>query len=124
MAKESLIEMGLTEEQAVKVMDGLNGDFVPKPRFNEVNADMKNTRAVVAERDKQLEALLQIYNKQRETKDTDKSAVQPGEYIVKGGREGVRGCSRARCIRTQYSTADPADKVRQYQQAVSNNNRT
>ena len=57
MTKESLIEMGLTEEQAAKVMDGLNGDFVPKSRFNEVNADLKNTRAVVAERDKQLEAL-------------------------------------------------------------------
>ena len=57
MTKESLIEMGLTEEQAAKVMDGLNGDFVPKSRFNEINADLKNTRAVVAERDKQLEAL-------------------------------------------------------------------
>ncbi len=57
MTKESLIEMGLTEEQAAKVMDGLNGDFVPKSRFNEINADLKNTRAIVAERDKQLEAL-------------------------------------------------------------------
>ena len=57
MTKESLIEMGLTEEQAGKVMDGLNGDFVPKSRFNEINTDLKNAKAVVAERDKQLEAL-------------------------------------------------------------------
>ena len=65
MTKESLIEIGLTEEQAAKVMDGLNGDFVPKSRFNEINADLKNTRAVVAERDKQLEAL------KKATGDTD-----------------------------------------------------
>ena len=37
MTKEKLLEWGLTEEQATKVMEGLNGSFVTKARFNEVN---------------------------------------------------------------------------------------
>ena len=35
MTKEKLLEWGLTEEQATKVMEGLNGSFVTKARFNE-----------------------------------------------------------------------------------------
>ena len=37
MKKEDLIAMGLTEEQAKKVMDSLDGSFVTKARFNEIN---------------------------------------------------------------------------------------
>ena len=36
MNKEDLIAMGLTEEQAKKVMDSLDGNFVTKARFNEI----------------------------------------------------------------------------------------
>ena len=39
MTKEKLLEWGLTEEQATKVMEGLNGSFVTKARFNEVNTE-------------------------------------------------------------------------------------
>ena len=41
MTKEKLMEWGLTEEQANKVMEGLNGSFVTKSRFNEVNEENK-----------------------------------------------------------------------------------
>lgn len=57
MTRETLAEMGLTEEQAEKVMAGLDGDFVPKSRFNEVNAELNAAKATVKERDKQLEGL-------------------------------------------------------------------
>ena len=57
MTKESLMAMGLTEEQATKVMEGLNGSFVPKARFNEVNAELKTAKATITERDGQLDAL-------------------------------------------------------------------
>lgn len=39
MNKEDLIAMGLTEEQAKKVMDSLDGNFVTKVRFNEINEE-------------------------------------------------------------------------------------
>lgn len=57
MKKEDLIAMGLTEEQAKKVMDSLDGDFVTKARFNEVNEENKRLKQDVSDRDKQLETL-------------------------------------------------------------------
>lgn len=57
MKKEDLIAMGLTEDQAKKVMDSLDGNFVTKTRFNEVNEENKTLKQSVADRDKQLEDL-------------------------------------------------------------------
>ena len=57
MTKEKLMEWGLTEEQATKVMEGLNGSFVTKTRFNEVNEELKTAKATITERDGQLNAL-------------------------------------------------------------------
>ncbi len=57
MTKETLMEWGLTEEQAEKVMGGLDGAFVTKARFNELNEENKALKAQVKERDGQMEAL-------------------------------------------------------------------
>lgn len=57
MKKEDLIAMGLTEEQAKKVLESLDGNFVTKTRFNEVNEENKALKQSVADRDKQLEDL-------------------------------------------------------------------
>ena len=57
MTKEKLLEWGLTEEQATKVMEGLNGSFVTKSRFNEVNTELTNAKNTIKERDTQLETL-------------------------------------------------------------------
>ena len=67
MTKEKLLEWGLTEEQATKVMEGLNGSFVTKARFNEVNTELTTAKNTIKERDTQLETL----NKK---KDTDHAA--------------------------------------------------
>lgn len=57
MKKEDLIAMGLTEDQAKKVMDSLDGNFVTKSRFNEVNEENKQLKTQISERDTQLETL-------------------------------------------------------------------
>ena len=57
MKKEDLVAMGLTEEQAKKVMDSIDGNFVTKARFNEVNEENKTLKKSVSDRDKQLEDL-------------------------------------------------------------------
>lgn len=57
MNKEDLIAMGLTEEQAKKVMDSFDGNYVTKTRFNEVNEENKTLKKSVSDRDKQLEDL-------------------------------------------------------------------
>lgn len=56
MKKEELLELGLTEEQASKVLEGFNG-YIPKSRFDEVNEAKKKALDTIAERDKQLEDL-------------------------------------------------------------------
>lgn len=57
MTKEDLIAMGLTAEQAKKVMESLDGNFVTKTRFNEINEENKTLKQSVTDRDKQLEDL-------------------------------------------------------------------
>lgn len=60
MNKEQLIAMGLTEEQASKVMESLNGNFVTKKRFDELNETKKQLEKDVAARDQQLEELKKV----------------------------------------------------------------
>ena len=56
--KEQLAQMGLTEEQAQKIVDEvIDGNFIPKSRFNEVNEENKTLKQSVADRDKQLDDL-------------------------------------------------------------------
>lgn len=56
MNKEQLIALGLTEEQADKVIAGF-GQMIPKSRFDEVNQAKKQLEQQLNERDKQLKDL-------------------------------------------------------------------
>ena len=60
MKKEDLTALGLTDEQAEKVLSAnteqLKG-FIPKARFDEVNNAKKQAEKDLTERDKQLESL-------------------------------------------------------------------
>lgn len=60
MNKEELLKLGLTEEQAEKVLSAnteqLKG-FIPKARFDEVNNAKKQAEKDLSERDMQLETL-------------------------------------------------------------------
>lgn len=60
MNKEKLLELGLNEEQAEKVLamhkEALTG-FIPKARFDEVNETKKELEQQLKERDKQLKEL-------------------------------------------------------------------
>lgn len=59
MTKEQLIALGLTEEQANKVVEGY-GTTIPKSRFDEVNNAKKQLETDLASRDKQLEELKKV----------------------------------------------------------------
>jgi glutamine synthetase adenylyltransferase len=58
--KEKLIELGLTEEQAAQIAKTLEGAYIPKPRFNEVNTELKGLRDQLKERDAQLSELQKV----------------------------------------------------------------
>lgn len=57
MTKESLMKAGMTEEQADKIMEELESDYVTKSRFNEVNTELKTARADIKNRDGQIATL-------------------------------------------------------------------
>ena len=57
MTKETLKGLGLTDEQVEAVWKGLDGNFVTKARFDEVNTELTGTKATIKDRDKQLETL-------------------------------------------------------------------
>ncbi|SEM13051.1 Phage minor structural protein GP20 [Paenisporosarcina quisquiliarum] len=59
MNKEGLIALGLTEEQATKVIEGF-GSMIPKSRFDYVNDSKKQLETDLASRDKQLEELKKV----------------------------------------------------------------
>lgn len=56
MNKEQLLALGLTEEQADKVIAGF-GNTIPKSRFDEVNEAKKQLEQQLKDRDKQLKDL-------------------------------------------------------------------
>lgn len=56
MTKEELIALGLTEEQAKKVLEVVK-EYVPKTQLGEVEQERDSLKATIAERDTQLETL-------------------------------------------------------------------
>lgn len=75
MNKEDLLKLGLSEEQAEKVLsvnaEQLKG-FIPKHRFDEVNTTKKDLESQIADRDKQLEELKKNNKDNEELQNTIK----------------------------------------------------
>lgn len=57
MTRDTLTQWGLTEGQADRVMEGLNGAYVTKARFNEVNSELQAARAALKEREGERDTL-------------------------------------------------------------------
>lgn len=73
MNKEALIAAGFTEEQAKKILDlhkaDINGNYIPKVRFDEVNEQLKNVKAELGERDTQIAGLKKFEGSSKELAD-------------------------------------------------------
>lgn len=61
MKKEQLLALGFTEEQVTDILklykEAIDGNYVAKHRFDEVNGELKTTKEQVIERDKQITEL-------------------------------------------------------------------
>ncbi len=61
MTKEQLLAAGFTEEQATNILklhkEAIDGNYVAKHRFDEVNGELKTAKEQVIERDKQITEL-------------------------------------------------------------------
>ena len=66
MNKEQLTKMGLNDQQADDILRELDGAFIPKARFNEVNNELKSARQQLEESSQDKEQLETLRNKLRE----------------------------------------------------------
>ena len=93
MKKEQLLELGLTEEQADKVLnlhkEVLSG-FIPKARFDEVNETKKELEQQIQERDNQLKELQkkakgneELEKRIQELQETNKATKEQYEAKIK-----------------------------------------
>jgi predicted nuclease with TOPRIM domain len=80
MDKKKLLEMGLTEEQATKILKELKDGYVDKTTLEQKQTEITNLKEQVQERDKQIESLKkfegdneQLKTKLQEMEDTNKS---------------------------------------------------
>lgn len=112
MTKEQLIEMGLTEEQAEKVLAAHKKaleNFIPKSRFDEVNETKKELEQQLKDRDKQLKELADkakgnedLVKQITELQEANKKAIQDYEerfkkqafdFAVESAIHNVKGSS-------------------------------
>ena len=85
MKKEELIDLGLSEEQADKVIAGY-GHMVPKSRLDDKIQEVKDLQKEVANRDTQLEELKKIDADGLKTKITElqhQNKTDRAEYETK-----------------------------------------
>lgn len=80
MDKKKLLELGLTEEQATKVLEGLKAGYVDKAKFEQKETEAKNLSEQLTERDNQIKELKKfegdndaLKTKLKELEDTNKA---------------------------------------------------
>lgn len=93
MNKEELIALGLTEEQANKVLE-INKDMIPYTRFKEVNDEKNELKNQLSNRDTQLKELAKITkdneelnSKIKELQESNKNAQTEYENKLASLRE-------------------------------------
>ena len=128
MNKEELIKLGISETVANQIMESLNGSFVPKSRFNEINTELAAARSAIKERDTQLETLrkstgdidalkkqiadLQSENdKQKKTHDAEMKSLRVGNAVELALKSaGAKNNTAARALMAEFlAKAELAD---------------
>lgn len=112
MTKEQLIEMGLTEEQADKILaahkDVLAG-FIPKARFDEVNETKKELEQQIRERDKQLKELQEKAKGNEELEKTIKELQEANKATKEQYEAKIRDMTINAAIQSKLTDAKYPD---------------
>lgn len=120
MKKEQLTAAGLTEEQAANVLklykDTIDGQFVPKHRFDEVNTELKNTKEQLTERDKQIKDLQKFEGTNKELSDKikeleDANKQKDTEYKSNLALERKKNALRLTLLEDEKGKPHDADMV-------------
>ena len=102
MTKEQLLQMGLSEEQADKVLaahkEELKG-FIPKARFDEVNDAKKDLEKQLEDRDKQLKDLQEKVKGNEELEKTIKDLQESNKKAVADYEAKIKNITLDNAIR-------------------------
>ncbi len=109
MTKESLMKMGLTEQQAEDVMKALDGSYVTKSRFDEVNTAKNKLEEDLKDRDKQLTTLKESAGDNEEMKTQISTLQQENKAAKEKYEKDMKELSLTSAIK--IAIADKAQDV-------------
>ena len=66
ITKEQLLDLGIQEETADKILEDINKDYVPSYRYKEVKENTDNLNLEIQKRDKQIEGLKKLSGNKEE----------------------------------------------------------
>lgn len=100
MKKEDLMALGLTEEQAEKVLRAVEGNYIPKTRFDEAGEETKALKKSLSDRDKQLETLKKSSGDNAELQKQISDLQQQNEEQKKvyEAEQRIAGCIHQFCF--------------------------
>jgi uncharacterized protein YeeX (DUF496 family) len=112
MKKEQLLELGLTEEQADKVLnlhkEVLSG-FIPKARFDEVNETKKDLEQQIRDRDKQLKDLQEKVKGNEELEKTIKELQEANKATKEQYEDKIKDMTITAAIQSKLTDAKYPD---------------
>ena len=112
MTKEQLIEMGLTEEQADKVLAAhkeVLAGFIPKARFDEVNETKKDLEQQIQERDNQLKDLQGKVKGNEELEKTIKELQEANKATKEQYEDKIKDMTITAAIQSKLTDAKYPD---------------
>jgi len=112
MKKEQLLEIGLTEEQADKVLNmhkEVLAGFIPKARFDEVNETKKELEQQIVERDKQLKELQEKVKGNEELEKTIKELQETNKATKEQYEAKIRDVTITAAIQSKLTDAKYPD---------------
>ena len=112
MKKEDLIAMGLTEEQANKVLEAYSEElkgYIPKARFDEVNNAKKDLEQQLKERDKQLKELQEKVKGNEELEKTIKELQETNKATKEQYEAKIRDMTINAAIQSKLTDAKYPD---------------
>lgn len=94
LIKEKLLEMGIAEDLADKVLEDVNKDYVPSYRYKEVKDSLESLNSEISKRDKQIDGLKKLSGNKEELeaeinslKEANKKAKEEAEENLKAIRK-------------------------------------
>lgn len=103
MTKDELIAMGLSNEQADSVLKShkkeLEGDYIPKNRFDEVNEKLKTANQTITSRDEQIENLKKFEGTNTELQQTITTLQQQNKEDREKHQEELDAIMKTQLVR-------------------------